>query len=77
MSDRPAGQILDGLGVTLPLEEGDLVADALVLAKVIKADGTVTIVIASSDSLDWITRRGLLYAADEILRSNAIENLDE
>ncbi|MCO6011427.1 hypothetical protein NE236_41405 [Actinoallomurus purpureus] len=77
MTDQTAGQILDNLGVNLELDEGDLVSDALVLAKVIRADGEVTLLIVPSESLDWIAMRGMVYAADEILRQSPLEAPDE
>lgn len=63
MADEPIGQILDALGVTLDLDEGDMPVDAHVLVKIVKADGSVSLVKAVSESLDWITLVGMLTAA--------------
>lgn len=69
MADQPIGQLLDSLGVTADLDEGDLPVDALVLIKVVKADGGVSFVKGASESLDWITSLGMLTAAIEIENS--------
>lgn len=66
MADQKIGQLLDSLGVEADLEEGDLVASAFVILKVVKADGTVSLANARSDGLDWITRLGMVTAAQSI-----------
>ena len=67
MTEQPIGPILDGLGTTLELDEGDLVASALVIAKVIDKDGQVTLAMASSEGLSWIEQNGLLTSAQQIV----------
>ncbi|MFJ2007013.1 hypothetical protein [Streptomyces chartreusis] len=67
------GQLVDTLGVEADLDEGDLPTDAFVILKVIKADGTVTLASARSDGLDWITRLGMLTAAQAIENSGYTE----
>lgn len=66
MSDKPVGPVIDGLGVTLDLDDDDLVTSALVVAKVIAADGTVSLFLGESDGLCWIDRAGLLSAAQNV-----------
>lgn len=66
MTEQQVGQLLDTLGVTVELDEGDMPTDAHVLLKVIKADGTVSLVKAVSESLDWIASLGMLTAALQI-----------
>ena len=64
MSDpQPIGQLLDALGVTSTIAHDDLPAAALVLLKVVNADGGVRLAAAWSDGMDWITRLGMLTAA--------------
>ncbi|WP_432091032.1 hypothetical protein [Streptomyces sp. NRRL F-5630] len=63
MGDGKIGQLLDSLGVVADLDEGDMPVDAHVLLKVVKADGTVSLVKAVSESLDWISAVGMLTAA--------------
>ncbi|MBU5946795.1 hypothetical protein ACWEV9_19285 [Streptomyces albogriseolus] len=69
MASQKIGQLIDNLGVEADLDDGDMVTDALVLTKVIKADGTVTLATARSEALDWITRLGMLTAAQAIENS--------
>lgn len=65
---QPAGPILDGLGVTFDLDEGDLVATAVVLSKVLCADGTVSMMIGTSEGSTWLEHLGLITAAADLIR---------
>lgn len=76
MADQPVGQLIDSLGTVVPLEDGDLPTDALVLLKVVKADGTVSLARGKSESLDWITALGILTAALEV-ENNGYELAEE
>ncbi|MGA5670074.1 hypothetical protein ACPCTG_31910 [Streptomyces pseudogriseolus] len=67
MSKQPIGPILDGLGTTIDLEDGDLVASAFVIAKVIDKDGEASLILASSEGLSWIEENGLLSSAQQIV----------
>ena len=71
MTDRKVGQLIDSLGTTANLAEGDMATDALVLLKVVKAEGGVALIKAQSESLDWISSLGMLTAALEIENSGA------
>ncbi|MGS2645848.1 hypothetical protein [Streptosporangium sp. G12] len=64
------GSILDGLDIPLELNDGDLVSDALVIVKVLRPDGSVSLAITSSHSTSWLDRLGLITAANEIIRSD-------
>lgn len=77
MAEQPAGLHLDGLGITFDLDDGDLVESALVLSKVVQADGTVSLHIAHSDGLSWIDRLGLLTAAQHVSQQMSIESGDD
>ncbi|MEW1565836.1 hypothetical protein AB0454_22955 [Streptomyces sp. NPDC093509] len=66
MSDQPIGPILDGLGTLIDLDDGDLIASALVIAKVVDANGKVALSIATSDGLSWIDQNGLLTSAQQV-----------
>lgn len=55
--------IVESLGVTLTLEDDDLVTDAVLIAKVVEADGTERLALTWSDGMSWVTRYGLLTAA--------------
>ncbi|MFB7738218.1 hypothetical protein ACFC08_28295 [Streptomyces sp. NPDC056112] len=72
MTEQPIGPILDGLGTAIELDDGDLVASAFVIAKVIDKDGDVSLAIASSDGLSWIEQNGLLASAQQIINQTSI-----
>lgn len=63
---EPIGNLLDSLGVMHSPEEGDLVASAVVLLKVLAEDGDVSLRIVASDGLSWIERLGMLRAAEHV-----------
>jgi hypothetical protein len=72
VNEQPIGPILDGLGTTLELDDGDLVASALVIAKVVDKDGDVSLALASSEGLSWIEQNGLLTSAQQIVNQAEI-----
>jgi hypothetical protein len=72
VTEQPIGPILDGLGTTIDLDDGDLVASAFVIAKVIDRDGDVALTLASSDGLSWIEQNGLLASAQQIVSQTSI-----
>jgi cobalamin biosynthesis protein CbiD len=69
MSDQKIGHLVDGHGVTLDLEDADLVSDVLVVAKVSTTDGGTTIAIGASDGMDWVTQLGLVAAASRVINT--------
>jgi hypothetical protein len=75
--DATLGQTIDGLGCTPTFEAGDLVADAVVLMKVIEPDGTVRLSITWSDGLGWIERLGMLRAAEHIDLPKQAESIED
>jgi hypothetical protein len=74
VTEQKLGDILDGLGVTLDLGEEDIVTSAVVLCKVVKADGTVTLGYAQSDGMCWIEGVGMLTAGSDIARQGYDED---
>lgn len=60
------GQLLDSLGIALPLDDGDLVESAVVVARVIESDGGVNITIGSTDRMASLDQLGLITAAQQI-----------
>lgn len=72
MTEQPIGPILDGLGTLIALDEGDLVASAFVVAKVVEPNGDVSLAIAASDGLSWIEQNGLLTSAQQIINQTEI-----
>lgn len=77
MTDQPVTTILDGLGITIDLDDGDLIANAVVIAKVVGEDGDVGIAISSSDGSSWLDQLALITAASEALRSQRFTNRDD
>ncbi|MFJ2676386.1 hypothetical protein [Streptomyces sp. NPDC087525] len=69
---RPVGDVLDGLGIRATLNEGELVAGALVLLKVVEADGSTRLSLARSEGLGWIERAGMLRVAETLETSSAL-----
>jgi hypothetical protein len=57
---------LDQLGIELDLDDQDLISDAVLIAKVHKPDGGVSVVLRTSAGTDWVTQRGLIAAANDI-----------
>lgn len=57
------GDQIDGSGVDMTINDGDLVSDFLVIARVSLADGRETIRSAWSDGLGWVVRRGMVESA--------------
>ncbi|NEB92434.1 hypothetical protein [Streptomyces bauhiniae] len=69
MGWQKIGHTLDNLGVEVDLDEGDMPTDAVVLVKVIKEDGSVSMTKGRSETLDWINALGMLTAAQAIENS--------
>jgi hypothetical protein len=76
MTEQNIGPILDGLGTTIVLESGDLVASALVIAKVVDANGEVSLALAVSGGLSWIDQNGLIASAQQIVNQADIGRSD-
>lgn len=67
-SRSPAGPVLDGLGVTLDLDEHEQVTDVLVLVKTKNFDSDAVAVQAQSGSSpDWVSVLGLYHACRRLL----------
>src|SRR3954470_14275126 len=63
---EPLGDLLNSLGLEHEPADGELIASALVLLKVIGADGEVALRTVTSDGLSWIERVGLLRVAEKV-----------
>jgi hypothetical protein len=63
---EPLGDLLNSLGLEHEPLEGELIASAVVLLKVIGPDGDVTLRTIASDRLSWIERVGLLRVAEKV-----------
>jgi hypothetical protein len=53
--------------IGLDLEDGDVIADVMVLARVVRLDGPgkAVLVVGASDHTDYIVQLGLLAAAND------------
>ncbi len=60
---KSVGDIVDGLGVEMSIQEDDMVTDVVVLAKVVEADGSVRLSMGWSQGMSWIERLGILTAS--------------
>jgi len=60
---QPLGRLIDSLGVEHRPEEGELVLGAVVLMKVMEADGRIAMRSAWSPGLSWMERVGMHQAA--------------
>lgn len=60
---EPIGQILDNLGCRATLADGDLVAGAIIILKIVDSDGDVRLSCHWSDGLWQMERLGMLHAA--------------
>lgn len=69
---RPIGDVLDSLGIEATLDPGELVAGALVLLKVVQADGDTRLSLAHQ-GVGWIERVGMLRVA-ETLESGSLRD---
>ncbi|MET8404456.1 hypothetical protein [Streptomyces sp900116325] len=70
---RPIGDVIDGLGIEARVDEGELVAGAVVLLKVIDGDGECRLSLAHSDGLGWIERAGMLRVAEVLETGSATQ----
>jgi hypothetical protein len=66
MAEQPAGPIVDGLGITADLDDGVLVAAAVVVIKTIDPDGHVSLSCSWGDGMSWVERLGMLRAAERM-----------
>ena len=67
------GEIVDGLGAHITLDDGDLVASVVVLSKIIAPDGLVRLAMATNEGLDWIDQTGMVSVAKAILDGDPLE----
>ena len=64
MAQRTLGEMVDQLGVSQQIEDGEQVCGAVVLLTVEEPDGHLSLRCAWSDGMTWIERIGLLRAAE-------------
>lgn len=66
----PIGDRIDALGVAANVQDGDLIEAAVVLLKVVDAEGCEVVRCAWSDGMSWITRRGMVETARDMEITN-------
>lgn len=77
MEEQPVGNLMDQLGVTLALEDGDFITDVIVTAKVSRADGTVTVITGKSEACTWYDQLALSNMGADIVGRQGWHNLNE
>ena len=71
MTEQLAGPILDKLGVTVDVDEGQQITEVMILCKIADfGNGETALGIGVSAGLDWIAQRGLLAAAENVLNND-------
>lgn len=73
MSEQPIGPILDGLGLTIDLADGELIDSAVVIVKTVTPDGSVAVDIANSAGMDWLGQLALITAAGRVVNDHPFE----
>jgi len=73
---RPIGDALDSLGIEATLDPDELVAGALVLLKVVQADGDTRLSLAHQ-GVGWIERVGMLRVAETLESGSLRDATDE
>jgi hypothetical protein len=61
--------LLTGRGVTIELDQGDMITDVVVLARISRTDGSTTLGLAISEGTSWLDQYGLVKAAGNVLDS--------
>lgn len=52
----------------IPLEKGDLIGDIVVVAEVIREDGSPILVVVTDDNMNWLKEDGMLSRALDNIR---------
>jgi hypothetical protein len=61
---RKISELIENLGVSPEVKDGELLAGAVVLLKVVDEDGEVMLRSSWSDGMSWMERVGMLRAAE-------------
>lgn len=73
-TDQSFGDIIESLKVAPTLNDGDLVAGAVVLLEVIEPDGDTRLSVAWSEGMSWLKRTGMLHHALAEENSTPVED---
>lgn len=72
------GELLDSLGVEANLDDGDLIASAVVVLSILTPDSNhPRLAIVNSDGMTWIQQAGLLRLAERICSEPPDEDCGE
>ena len=63
---KAIGDLIDALGIEASVGPGELVSGAIVILKVVQADGSTRLSMVPSDGLGWIERAGMLRVAEQM-----------
>jgi hypothetical protein len=66
VTEQPIGDVLNSLGVTADIGDGELVASAVVLLRVIDDDGRERLSLHHSEGQGWLERVGMLRTAEAV-----------
>ncbi len=70
--------LLEQLGVDVELDPNDQVVEGLLLLKIVDfGRGTTQLGMYGSAGLDWISKSGLLYAAQQVMDSSTVLESDD
>ena len=64
---KPIGDIIDALGVTADIADGDLPAAVVVILKVVGDEGAAGLVVAVNEGCSWLEQLGMTEAARQII----------
>lgn len=72
------GDLLDsiGVGVCRPFLPHERVTEALVLMKIVNLETNEVSLLFADNEIDWITRRGLLSATNEVLTGESFKDTE-
>lgn len=73
---KPIGQLIDTLGIEAHVDIDELVSGAIVLLKVVQADGSTRMSMTSSEGLGWIERAGMLRVAEQMESTTGFAGCD-
>ena len=80
MSDveRPLGPVIESLGITVCLDPDDQVTDVLAIIKTVNMrTGEVALSLQRNETADWITQRGMMAAALDLISQPAERATEE
>jgi hypothetical protein len=77
MAEKKIGELLDSLNTTLELDDGDMVTDVVIIAKIVLPDGAVSLGIGQSETTTWLDQLGLVHGAIGVIRQGRFTQGDD